>query len=116
MPKSVLVIGGTRFFGRLLVRRLIEEGHAVTLATRGIAADDFGNAVERVRVDRRDREAMIVAFAGGPFDLVYNQMCYSPLDAAISAEVFAGCVDRYVMTSTIEVYDHIRDTILRPFI
>jgi hypothetical protein len=48
---------------------------------------------------------MRAAFADIPgYDIVYDQMCYSPLDAAISARVFAGKVKRYIMASTIDVY------------
>ena len=45
MSKRILVIGGTRFFGLRLVEGLLEAGHAVTLATRGRAADPFGGRV-----------------------------------------------------------------------
>jgi hypothetical protein len=38
------------------------------------------------------------------YDIVYDQMCYSPLDAAIAVRVFAGRVKRYIVASTIEVY------------
>jgi hypothetical protein len=34
-PKKVLMMGGTRFIGLYLARQLIEEGHDVTLYTRG---------------------------------------------------------------------------------
>lgn len=104
MPKNILVIGGTRFFGKLLVQRLIRAGHAVTIATRGYAPDPFGSRITRVRVDRRNEHAMRAAFGDGRFDIVYDQMCYSPLDAAISSRVFGGRVGRYIMTSTIDVY------------
>jgi nucleoside-diphosphate-sugar epimerase len=104
MPKKILVIGGTRFFGKLLVQRLLRAGHDVTVATRGYAPDRFGQRIARVRVDRRNETAMRAAFADERFDIVYDQMCYSPLDAAISARVFGGKVGRYVMTSTIDVY------------
>ena len=33
--KKILVLGGTRFFGRKLVERLLKEGHDVTIMTRG---------------------------------------------------------------------------------
>src|SRR5438067_7252704 len=104
MPKDILVIGGTRFIGRLLVQRLLQAGHRVTIATRGYAPDPFGERVNRVRVDRRNELAMKSAFAGASFDIVFDQMCYSPLDAAIAVRTFAGKVGRYVMTSTIDVY------------
>jgi nucleoside-diphosphate-sugar epimerase len=105
MRKNILVIGGTRYFGKLLVQRLLQAGHRVTIATRGLAPDPFGARIERIRVDRRNESAMRAAFATIPgYDIVYDQMCYSPLDAAISARVFAGKVERYIMASAIDVY------------
>lgn len=114
LAQSVLVIGGTRFFGRLLVDRLVAQGHQVTVATRGRTPDAFGDTVQRLHVDRRDGVAMATAFEHRTFDIVYDQMCYSPRDAGISKRVFSGRVGRYVMTSTIEVYDRVRDTVHRP--
>ncbi len=108
MQKNILVIGGTRYFGKLLVQRLLAAGHKVTLATRGRAMDPFGDRVARIRVDRHDETAMRAAFAqSAGYDIIYDQMCYNPLDAAIAAKVFAGKVKRYVMASTIDVYRHL---------
>jgi nucleoside-diphosphate-sugar epimerase len=105
MRKNILVIGGTRYFGKLLVQRLLAAGHAVTIATRGMAPDPFGARITRIRVDRRNERAMRTAFAHvDSYDIIYDQMCYSPLDAAISVRVFAGRVKRYIVASTIEVY------------
>jgi nucleoside-diphosphate-sugar epimerase len=104
MHKNILVIGGTRYFGKLLVQRLLAAGHHVTIATRGQAHDPFGARIERVRVDRRNEAAMLAAFAGKHYDIVYDQLCYSPIDAAIAVRVFAGKVGRYIVASTIEVY------------
>jgi nucleoside-diphosphate-sugar epimerase len=105
MRKNILVIGGTRYFGKLLVQRLLAAGHQVTIATRGHAPDPFGARISRIRVDRRNERAMLAAFAGiDGYDVVYDQMCYSPIDAAIAVKVFAGRVKRYIVASTIEVY------------
>jgi nucleoside-diphosphate-sugar epimerase len=105
MAKKILVLGGTRFFGKLLVQRLVRAGHHVTIATRGYAPDPFGARIERIRVDRRNELAMRTAFRGtAGYDLVIDQMCYSPLDAAIAVRTFGGKVGRYIMTSTIDVY------------
>jgi nucleoside-diphosphate-sugar epimerase len=107
MSKNILVFGGTRFIGRLLVQRLLQAGHRVTIATRGYAPDPFGAQVTRVRVDRRNELAMKSLFADARFDIVFDQLCYSPLDAAIAVRCFGGKVGRYVMTSTIDVYRHL---------
>jgi nucleoside-diphosphate-sugar epimerase len=105
MRKNILVIGGTRYFGKLLVQRLLQAGHCVTIATRGRTSDPFGNRIARIRVDRQNEAAMRAAFANvAGYDIIYDQLCYSPVDAAISARVFAGKVKRYIMSSTIDVY------------
>jgi nucleoside-diphosphate-sugar epimerase len=107
MAKKILIIGGTRFFGRRLVHRLLEAGEQVTLATRGQAADDFGDGVRRIVVDRRDDAALRASLSGRTFDVVFDQVCYTPLDARAAADAFAGRAGRYVMASTIEVYRHL---------
>jgi nucleoside-diphosphate-sugar epimerase len=104
MSKNILVIGGTRFIGRLLVQRLLRAGDRVTIATRGYAPDPFGDRIQRIRADRRNELGMRNLAKAGPFDIVYDQMCYSPLDAAIAVRSFAGKAGRYVMTSTIDAY------------
>ncbi len=114
MHKNILIIGGTRFFGKQLVKRLLAEGHRVTIATRGRNPDDFGDAVQRLRVDRRDAQAMQAAFAHASYDLVFDQMCYRPLDAAIALDVFTGKVGRYMMSSTMETYHHLLGVVSRP--
>jgi nucleoside-diphosphate-sugar epimerase len=50
------------------------------------------------------------------YDLVYDQMCYSPGDAAIAVERFGGRVGRYLMTSTIETYEALHGQVLRPYL
>lgn len=105
MGKNILVIGGTRYFGKLLVQRLLNAGHRVTIATRGHASDPFGTRISRIRVDRRNESAMLAAFAGSAgYDVIYDQLCYSPLDAAIAVRVFVGKCQRYIVASTIDVY------------
>lgn len=38
---DVLVLGGTRLMGKHLVNALLEKGHRITVATRGITEDVF---------------------------------------------------------------------------
>lgn len=42
---KILVIGGTKFFGIHMVNELLEKGHEVTIATRGLSSDEFGDKV-----------------------------------------------------------------------
>ncbi|TVX94054.1 NAD-dependent epimerase/dehydratase family protein [Paenibacillus agilis] len=103
--RRILVMGGTRFFGKRLVQRLLENGDHVTIATRGITADSFGEQVQRVILDRADRHSVQAAAQLGEWDLVYDNICYSPESAQYAVEAFEGRVGHYVFTSTLSVYN-----------
>ncbi|MCR8845369.1 NAD-dependent epimerase/dehydratase family protein [Paenibacillus sp. SC116] len=103
--RRILVMGGTRFFGKRLVQRLLENGDQVTIATRGITADSFGEQVQRVILDRADRHSVQAAAQLDEWDIVYDNICYSPEAAQYAVEAFEGRVGHYVFTSTLSVYN-----------
>ncbi|MEK4231031.1 NAD-dependent epimerase/dehydratase family protein [Solibacillus sp. FSL H8-0538] len=102
--KNILVLGGTRFFGRKLVEQLIEEGHHLTIVTRGQTINPFGDEVEHIQLDRRDKEAFAAAVAGRSFDIVYDNICYSPNEAKAFCDIFNGRIGKLVLTSTLSTY------------
>ncbi|MEW1889379.1 NAD-dependent epimerase/dehydratase family protein [Streptomyces sp. NBC_00523] len=101
--QRICVIGGSRYFGKLLVQRLLEAGHLVTVVNRGSAPPPPG--AEHLVVDRDDEAALTAVLGDRTFDVVVDQVCYTPVQAASAVRVFGGRTARYVMTSTIEVYD-----------
>lgn len=104
--KNILVLGGTRFFGKRLVELLLDEGFKVTIATRGKTKDDFGDRVERIQLDREDKTSLMKAVAEGrEWDTVFDNICFSPQAALDACEVFQGKVRRYILTSTLSVYE-----------
>ncbi|WLR56771.1 NAD-dependent epimerase/dehydratase family protein [Mesobacillus subterraneus] len=103
--RKVLVLGGTQYFGKKLVRKLIDNGDEVTVATRGTKSDPFGDDVKRLIIDREKKESMAAAFDGQSWDLVYDQSCFSPMEARDTSEALEGKADRYIFTSTQAVYD-----------
>ncbi|MGW4778371.1 NAD-dependent epimerase/dehydratase family protein [Streptomyces filamentosus] len=101
--QRICVIGGSRYFGKLLVERLRAANHQVTVINRGSTPPPAG--VEHLVADRDDEAALAAVVGDRAFDVVVDQVCYTPVQAAVAARVFAGRTRRYVMTSTIEVYD-----------
>ncbi|MCX4631622.1 MULTISPECIES: NAD-dependent epimerase/dehydratase family protein [unclassified Streptomyces] len=101
--QKILVIGGSRYFGKHLVTLLRDAGDEVTVLNRGSAAAPPG--VRRLVADRDDAAQLLAALGARTFDTVVDQVCYTPLQAAVARRVFAGRTARYVMTSTMEVYD-----------
>jgi nucleoside-diphosphate-sugar epimerase len=105
MSDRICVIGGNRYFGRLLVERALAAGHQVTVVNRGSSPLPVPAGAEHLVADRDDEAALTAAFGGRVFDVVVDQVCYTPLQAAVAARVLGGRTRRYVMTSTIEVYN-----------
>ena len=80
--REVLVIGGSRYFGKRLTARLLAAGDRVTVLNRGSAAPPPG-AVHLV-ADRDDESALNKALGSRTFDVVVDQVCYTPRQAAVA--------------------------------
>lgn len=102
--KNILVLGGTRFFGRKLVELLIEDGHNVVIMTRGQSGNPFGDNVEHLIADRKNKEELTKKMEGRSFDIVYDNICYSPNEAYAFCEIFNGKIGKLVFTSTLSTY------------
>ncbi len=99
----LLVLGGTKFFGRELVRLASEAGHRVTVLSRRCPAPELPAAVEQVRGDRGSA-GDLKGLAARDWDAVIDNICYRSGEAALAARIFGGRVGRWVMTSTASVY------------
>lgn len=100
---KILVIGGTRFIGRHLVSLLVNDKHEVTIATRGIASDDFGNKVNRIVIDRTDSSSMKTSLSADVYDVIFDSLAYCSNDIKTVLD-FAKC-KKYIFISTAAVYD-----------
>ncbi|MGW0394682.1 NAD-dependent epimerase/dehydratase family protein [Streptomyces sp. NPDC003042] len=102
--RKILVVGGSRYFGKHLVTLLRDAGNEVTVLNRGSTVPPSG--VAHLAADRDDERQLLAALGARTFDVVVDQVCYTPHQAATARRVFAGGrTGRYVMTSTMEVYD-----------
>lgn len=79
------MLGGTRFIGVYLARLLVDQGHEVTLMTRGKSPittkipDDtdeyyasYSKAVRHIACDRKDSGAVESKLKNESFDVVYD--------------------------------------------
>jgi nucleoside-diphosphate-sugar epimerase len=103
---DVLLIGGTRFLGPLLVLRLLAGGHRVTILNRGTMPDPFGAfspRLERLVADRRSPELARVLH-GRTFDAVIDFAAYERTDALGAVEALRGRTGHYFFIGTGQVY------------
>lgn len=102
---KILVLGGTRFFGKKLVEQCIENGHEVTILTRGLSTNPFYDQVQQLIVDRNNTNALAQALEGMTWDIVYDNICYSPNEARDFVEILRGKTKKLVFTSTLATYE-----------
>ena len=100
----ILVIGGTRFFGYRIVKRLLAEGHDVTLFNRGRTPDDLGDRVRRIKGDRNDRRDFRQKLEKEKFDAVVDMIAFVAEDSRSAVEAFSGKAGHFFHISTGSVY------------
>lgn len=101
---KILIIGGTRFLGYHIAKRLLADGHDLTLFNRGNTVEDFGEKVRRIRGDRYDFQAFSERLRGEKFDVVVDMIAYKAEDSQTAVETFAGNVRHFFHISTAAVY------------
>lgn len=100
---KILILGGTRYFGKRLTQNLIAAGNDVTVLTRGNIDPGIEKA-HRLTGDRTNLESMQKALGDKRFDVVVDNICMTAKDAEISLQLFAGKISQYIMTSTLSIY------------
>ena len=99
---KILILGGTRFFGKYTVEDLLSKGHDVTIATRGKAHDGYGDSVKRIIVERTNEESIKSAFAGRHYDVVIDKIAYCSNDIRYVMENVG--FNKYIYMSSTSVY------------
>lgn len=110
---KVLVLGGTRYFGVHLVQALIQNGHDVTVATRGHTKDAFGSSVKRIIIERTSEGNMAESFYQKSFDVVCDNLACCSNDVKYALDAI-NC-KRYIMTSSASVYNLHINTLEKDF-
>ena len=105
----VLVIGGTQFMGREIVRRLTARGHEVTVLHRQ-ERHDLGAEVRNLQADRGDLGRVATLVSQGRFDAVfdiaYDWQKGTPASHVETAARSCGDqLQRYVFMSSLAVYE-----------
>ncbi len=103
---EILVVGGTRFFGIPMLRKLLDEGHDVTVATRGNAVNPFRSRTKQVILDRTDPDSVKAALSGREYDLIIDKIAYSSNDVKHLLD-HVRC-RRYIQMSSGSVYSEDR--------
>ena len=99
-----LMIGGTRYMGRIAVERLLERGDRVTVFSRGKTIPHWWDRVEHIIGDRTDVADFSAKLKGKKFDAVIDTYAMTKQDVESAVATFDGNVGRYLFISTGSVY------------
>ena len=94
-------MGGTRFVGKPLVSRLLQQGHSLTLFTRG--RQPVPEGVEAVNGDRGDDEALD-QLKGRGFDVIVDSSGRTLIDSQRVVERTGAPTHRFLYVSSAGVY------------
>lgn len=104
---NILVLGGTRYMGKHIVKELLAKNHFVTIATRGITADDFGNQVSRLILDRSDKDSLAQSIPNQVYDVVIDSLAYCSNDVKYLLD--SVTCKKYIQISSAAVYEELHD-------
>ena len=94
-------MGGTRFVGKPLVSRLLQQGHSLTLFTRG--RQPVPEGVEAVNGDRGDDEALD-QLKGRGFDVIVDSSGRTLIDSQRVVDRTGAPTHRFLYVSSAGVY------------
>ena len=98
---NILVIGGNRFTGKLLVEKLFSKGHSITVINRrGIAPV----ACNVIKCDRNDTEKLELLMQGRSFDCVIDMCLFNIQQAKATVKMFNNKIEKYIFISSVAVY------------
>jgi 2'-hydroxyisoflavone reductase len=109
---NVLVLGGTRFVGRVVVECALARNWHVAALHRGITGTSPAGA-EWIRADRTNQQEMNTALGSREFDLVVDTWEGSARVAGQTAASLADRVGHFVYVSSMAVYlwgQHVDET------
>jgi len=98
---QILLMGGTRFVGKPLVSRLLQQGHSLTLFTRG--RQPVPEGVEAVNGDRGDDQALD-QLKGRGFDVIVDSSGRTLFDSQRVVERTGAPTHRFLYVSSAGVY------------
>lgn len=99
----VHIIGGTGLISVGIIKHLLARGAEVTMFNRGKRASTVPGNVKHIVGDRNDK-SFETFFAGRPFDVVIDMICFSPQQAEASERAFSDRCEHFIFCSTVCTY------------
>ncbi|MDD2773365.1 MAG: NAD-dependent epimerase/dehydratase family protein [Elusimicrobiales bacterium] len=100
---KILVLGGTRFFGREFALLRAKKGDRVTVFSSLCPSADLPDTISQIHGDRRSLPDL-QDLARTRWDVVVDNICFTPEEAEIAGKAFAGRAGLWIFSSTGDVH------------
>ncbi len=100
---NILILGGTQFFGKEIVRLCVEAGHTVGVFTRGNRMPKDLPEHQHIQGDRENPDDLRRAAETQRWDAVIDNIAYNADHVRAALKAFSS-TSHYVLCSTISVY------------
>jgi nucleoside-diphosphate-sugar epimerase len=101
---NILVLGGAGFMGPHVIRKLVADGHVVTLFTRGNLQPELPAGIRRMTGDYKKLPEYRERFQGVEPEVVLDMIPITEQDALTVVATFRGIARRVVAASSQDVY------------
>jgi 2'-hydroxyisoflavone reductase len=97
---KVLILGGTRFLGRALVKEALKRGHEITLFNRGTNKEKFPEVEQLIG----NRDSDVSHLENRKWDVVMDTCGFAPHQIKKIAAVLGDNIEHYTYISSISAY------------
>ncbi len=109
---KILVMGGTQFVGKAVVKYFIQKNHSVDIFTRGNIAVDYVGINQHIKGDRKNKDFVRKALADKKYDFVIDISAYTVEDTAILLpNLNKSHLKKYIFISSGAVYNKPKSSI-----
>ena len=105
IQKNILILGGSRFIGYLMLSELTKEGHNITIFNRQlrIPPAPFPKATRLVKGDR-NRSQDLERLFNQSYDAIIDISGYNPNQVELIIKKYSSKIGQYIFISTTSVY------------
>lgn len=109
--KKILVVGGSKFIGKELLKKLSTKNDEIVVINRGTVRKEeyLPKNARHISVDRNDKEAMKKAIGNDKFDIIYDICAVTADHVKILIEVLNQKPSKHIHVSSGSVYDMYRE-------
>jgi len=100
---KVLILGGTKFFGKEFAVDLAKQNHQVTVFSKRCPVVDLPDEIQQINGNRNSREDLL-NLAEQEWDFVLDNICFDEKQAQLAVDIFRKKIKHWIFISTGDVH------------